>query len=237
MLEIETKKCIWCEKELPLNKFGRLKKSKDNLRPTCKKCTNKRNKENRQRENSEWNPSNKEWLKNNLDRVGSCLNCAGIFEVGRNRRHIVKFCCDDCKYEYKYTNQNGLEKKLITLSSNLLIGKGKKVKIRKLVTDALGKNCVYCGTKLSLENITIDHKEAYASSERRRPKKENAEYRRKMDRLENLHVICRPCNQLKCDIDHGDYLRFLDFLETSEKMKASIVRRLKMANAPFGKRR
>jgi hypothetical protein len=113
------------------------------------------------------------------------------------------------------------------------MGKGKKEFLVQLISESINTPCPYCGVDLTLENISLDHKEAYGSTEARRNKAENKEFRAHLDRKENLHLVCRECNTLKMDMDHEDYLDFLRFFEDRPKAKNSVFRRLKMSTNPF----
>lgn len=127
-------------------------------------------------------------------------------------------------------------KKAIVIGANILMGKGKKDFLVRLISEALNTPCPYCGVELTLENISLDHKEAYGSTELRRNKKENKELRAKMDRKENLHLVCKECNTLKMDMDHEDYLEFLKFFDGRQKAMNSVFRRLKMSVNPYRRR-
>lgn len=237
---MSVKTCKRCGETKPLAEFGKETKQPDGIRVYCKPCTNKMNKESKERKNkplSKFDPLNVEWLKDNLTRTRCCKNCNGFFETKIGRAHLNKFCSDECRYEHNYINQtDAVVKKAIVIGANILMGKGKKDFLVRLISDALNTPCPYCGVELTLENISLDHKEAYGSTELRRNKKENKELRAKMDRKENLHLVCKECNTLKMDMDHEDYLEFLKFFEGRQKARNSVFRRLKMSVNPYRRR-
>lgn len=220
-----TRQCAWCKEVLPLDKFGSHKNSPDGVRKTCKECTNKRNRKSRQRDKSE-------------KIVSVCENCGDEYEVSPQKKDLSKYCGQKCAYEKNYTKQQDpIRKKAMVVGANLLMGKGKLEFLMGLVGDAIGSKCIYCGEELSLDNMSIDHKEAYGSTKLRRSKAENRDIRKKMDRRENLQIICRPCNSIKNDIDHDDYLSFLEWSGAHPNAANSINRRLRISSAPFKRKK
>ena len=124
-----------------------------------------------------------------------------------------------------------IEGKVKTLGAGLL-GKGKTQYLTKLVSESLLTNCPYCGVKLTLKNLSLDHKEPYASRKDRKPLPENKAIRQHLDRLENLHIVCRRCNARKSDLSHEEYLSLLVWLDTTP-FKDKLLRRLSQSRMVF----
>lgn len=233
------KYCKSCKKEKPLSEFGKHKNMPDGLRWMCKECTRRKNQELRKRGKAEENANciDKEWVANNLDSVSTCGNCGGLFQTRRGMALKTKFCSKECSYESNYVNADELEKKAVVIGANLLMGKGKKEYLTKLISNAIGSECPYCGVELTIKNLSLDHKEAYQGTNVRRNKAENKEIRAHMDRKENLHIVCKDCNQLKGAFDHDDFVDLLRFIGDRPRMEEVMRKRLVMSYVSFGARR
>jgi len=185
-----------------------------------------------------WGDKISDGLKN-IDRVTiKCKECGSFFEIPKNKKKTTKWCSKDCQYKANYTNlKDPVKKKATIIGANLLMGQGKKAFLMALIQDAISSPCPYCGVTIDLQNLTVDHKEAYQSSFDRRSHPENKAKRRRLDRKENLHVVCKNCNQQKGKLHHHQYVRLVDFLETDPEMRDYIFWRLRLATAPFSRRR
>lgn len=158
-----------------------------------------------------------------------CTVCGNNFLARKTHAEMIKFCSQKCRFQKNYTDVEPLLKKSIIWGANLVMGIGKKDKLLGLVHSAVGKSCIYCGVNLTIENMSLDHKEAYSSTEIRRSKKENNPIRRHLDRIENLQVICRDCNSRKGDLHNVEYQALLLFLKQYPRMKGIIFNRIAMA--------
>lgn len=163
-----------------------------------------------------------------------CHKCGKEFEVKESAKTTAKWCSWECMYANNYTDSSDpVLKKAKVLGANLLMGKGKLQTLLALVKAAVHSKCPYCDTILNIHNMSIDHMEPYRSAEARRNKKVNEVIRRKLDVIENLHMVCRRCNILKYDLNHQQFLSFLDFMNKDPQMKESIIKRLNRSHAPF----
>ena len=125
-----------------------------------------------------------------------------------------------------FPNQKKLDNKANTLSVNLRWkerGK-KKAFIAELIAQA--KSCPYCGTALTLDNISLDHKTPFQNSDARR----NLQVHYKLDVPENLQITCKRCNKIKGNLNDKQFRAFLKFLDRDPQMKQSILKRLAQSN-------
>lgn len=110
------------------------------------------------------------------------------------------------------------------LGSNLRLGKGKKELIVQLITNALGKRCPYCSTTITLENCSIDHMEPYGDTAVR--ERGTQAMKAHFDRIDNLHITCKPCNQQKEDFSHIQWLQLLAFMAAHPGIEPLLKKRL-----------
>ena len=164
----------------------------------------------------------------------TCDTCGKSFKVYPNSAKTARWCSKKCGYAGNYTNvADPIKKKAIVCGANLLMGKGKREFLMGLIKAALGHACQYCPHPINLQNMTVDHMEAYKSSKARRNKTENKKLRAHFDRRENLQIICKNCNQLKGELDHGQFIALKEFLSTDPWLETVVLRRLRRSNAPF----
>lgn len=181
-----------------------------------------------------WGTKITEGLKAREQLVKQCKGCGAEFKVFKNNFKAARWCSWKCGYAARYTNrEDPVMKKAIIWGANLLMGLGKFECLVGSIRYALGTKCRYCQTVLSLGNITIDHMEAYGSRENRQDRL----IRLRLDRRENLQIICRDCNQLKGDLHHWQFIALLEFLNRDPKMKSIIIRRLRSSLGFSGKKR
>ena len=84
--------------------------------------------------------------------------------------------------------------------------------------------CIYCKEELTIKEISLDHK--YPLS------------RAGTNSLDNLQIICKKCNRLKSDLTNFEFVSFLDYLRhIPVEAKNSIIKRLGMGSAMYGRRR
>ena len=83
--------------------------------------------------------------------------------------------------------------------------------------------CPYCLKQVPWNQLSIDHIQ---------PKSRDG-----LSASTNLVWTCRTCNQMKGDLIGDEYLALLQFLDGWPKMKESIMLRLRIAGAVFGRRR
>ncbi len=80
---------------------------------------------------------------------------------------------------------------------------GKKVK-ELLYKDQSGK-CMYCGRKLGIAYLQVDHKTPVA--------------RKGSDRVTNLQLLCSPCNTRKGDMTNGEFRKKYGLTPASKAKK------------------
>lgn len=154
----------------------------------------------------------------------NCLNCNNVFFAYTYQQ---KLCSEKCKYGYELKTRlsDPIARKAFTISGSISMGIGKREYFLALIKDNLGKNCKYCNSILSLDNMSIDHIEPFRSSKIRHGK-EYLGLKKHFDRKENLQVICRPCNKLKSDMNHNEFIKLLEFLNANITIKEKIIKRL-----------
>jgi len=153
-----------------------------------------------------------------------CINCGNEFRGIK----VAKYCSKDCQYQYTYNGPDKVAGKARRIGANLLLGKGKHKWLCEFVRSHIGRPCIYCGEGLDIDNMSLDHKDAYNDNKKRRNKAENRKHREYMDRKENLQLICRKCNSVKGSFDHDEFMALLkiddDFPGFYEKMSGRLAR-------------
>ena len=166
----------------------------------------------------------------------NCVVCGSQFESPKKH---AKYCSYECGKKSKYYDLPPIKKKARVLGANLLMGKGKGEILEGMIMNALDTPCRYCGEILTMETLSLDHIEAYGDSKARYNKScpVNRELRRKMDRPENLQMICRSCNGSKGDFHHREFQALLDMDERYPGIVAKLRRRLQQAKMSWGTKR
>lgn len=128
--------------------------------------------------------------------------------------------CSNCRSAMSYTDREvaDVAKKL---SKNLSWGKDKQLIAQAKLLESLRTGCVYCKSRLFITDIVFDHKEPIGAYRRA-----GGAIKKHLDRPENIHGICRPCNDLKGDMSHEEFTRLTSFLNNNLTIRAKIERRL-----------
>lgn len=175
---------------------------------------------------------------------GICVGCKKTFK----KYHKNSLTCGDSecipvqrKYQYKKSvSGDPLERKAVTLFGTIRLGKGKKEKAIKLLKNHIGEPCVYCGIEITIENASVDHKIPRTGSKVHSRRKGKMAFSpdeiKELDKIENLHIVCRPCNSLKGEFTHEQYLRLLSYLDNNQDIKDTLFKRLKTGFLAFGRR-
>lgn len=146
---------------------------------------------------------------------------------------------DKLKYE-ELKKTDPITSKASILFSTVRLGRGKREKSLKILNMALGCGCKYCGEIITLENASVDHKTPRLGRKvyNRKKKKMIFTYAeiKELDKEENLHIICRDCNQRKSTFTHGEYVRLLDFLNQNTDIKEKVFYRFNLGRLFFGKK-
>lgn len=113
--------------------------------------------------------------------------------------------------------------------------------IEAKIRAALGKECDYaCGRPITLENASLDHKEPRTHSKVYNRKTGKQAYTdeeiRLLDSPDNLHIVCRSCNQLKSDLNDLQFRTFLLFIRANPDIGKVLTRRLNFATASWAQR-
>jgi len=88
-----------------------------------------------------------------------------------------------------------------------------------LVRAAIGAPCPYCSNTMTLDNLSLDHKEPL---NRAKGKLHPLDVRREADRPENLQIVCRSCNGSKGNFNDAEFrtLRAMTFWPKIQKRLA-----------------
>lgn len=157
-----------------------------------------------------------------------CPQCNNAF---RSYKGMKAYCSKKCKHES--LKEDRLSHRTWSLGANVKLGKGKKEFMRKMLVKATGKPCPYCKKILDLEDCSLDHKIPIGKAKYRRKKIKYATELAKVDTRENLHIVCKECNQLKGKIPHKKYLKLIAFLDKDEELKALVFDRFKKSIGLF----
>jgi len=149
-----------------------------------------------------------------------CKNCNKLAK--KYRANANSFCSTKCRWEY-IKKHNPIRYKAMCIGGNLLMGMGKLNSLEVLIKKYINTNCKYCGKKLTLSNIGLDHKIPYYGNNH----KNNVQKRRILDRITNLQLICRTCNFIKGNMSDIQYDTLLQFLNSDLDLKSKILKRLK----------
>lgn len=156
----------------------------------------------------------------------TCLGCGKKRDDGYVAHQ--QYCDKKCQYAARA--KDPIRKKAFTMSSFITFGgKGKLDYFDALLRKTLGTNCPYCSTTLDLKNVSLDHIVPFTTSSARK----NLLIKKQMDRVENLQIICRPCNQMKGNLSHDKFVKLLSFLDTDPELRAYVVKKLRQSSIMF----
>jgi len=153
----------------------------------------------------------------------TCLGCGKV----KNDGYVSHQAYCDRKCQYAARAKDPIRKKAFTMASFITFGgQGKLDYFDQLLRSKLGTPCEYCHTLLTLENVSLDHIKPFASSEARR----NIVVKRELDKVDNLHIICRGCNQMKGNLNHDGFVKLLKFLEENPDISFYVRKKLSQSN-------
>lgn len=112
------------------------------------------------------------------------------------------------------------------LCQSLSWGRGKQEIAYEKLVYALENGCPYCKTVLALGDVVFDHKDPIGSYRRA-----GGEIKKYLDRPDNMHGICIPCNQLKGDFTHEEYTLLCNFLNDHTDLRIKLDNRLKQSKS------
>lgn len=143
----------------------------------------------------------------------------------------------------KIKKDNPIKYKAMTLISGFNWGKGGADRMIAMLKQYLQTPCKYCGTVITLDNCSVDHKLPYAVANkvnRTGSKLVKAKYTPEEEKYlksaDNLHIICFSCNKIKSNMTDEQFVRLLKFLDTDSALKTMILARLKRSNVIWGRR-
>lgn len=176
-----------------------------------------------------------------------CKYC-GTTDPTRFRERFKALCyeCDKSNNVVRKRERldaDPIKKKATIVMGGLQWGRGGTQRMMVLVRKYLGSNCKYCGTELSLKNMSLDHKTPLAHSSRKPSKK--GRYARDYDLSpseilylnseDNLHFVCLTCNRAKGNLSDEEYTSLLDYLSDKPRVKQIVLAKLKGSNFMYRK--
>lgn len=153
----------------------------------------------------------------------TCLGCGKKRTDGYVSHQ--QYCDKKCRYLAR--SNDPIRKKAFTMSSFITFGgSGKLDYFDDLLRSKLNTTCIYCGTLLTLDNVSIDHIEPFTTTTARK----NLAIKRQLDRKENLQIICRGCNQMKGKLNHNNFVKLMDFLDKNPTISEYVKSKLAQSN-------
>lgn len=153
-------------------------------------------------------------------KLGKCKSC---------NKDFPQFVATQLYCSRACSTTNGttdIERKAKSLSSSIRFGKGRKEFFEQIIRNALHTPCPYCKALLTIETMSLDHKEPVMGNKNRMLYEVNTP--------DNLHIVCRDCNTMKGDMSHTEYLALCAFLEDKPGLASKIRRRLGRSNILWG---
>lgn len=135
------------------------------------------------------------------------------------------YCNKKCQYAARA--KDPIRKKAFTMSSFITFGgQGKLDYFDQLLRSKLNTPCRYCGDMLTLENVSLDHIAPFTTTAARK----NPAIKRQLDKIQNLQIICRKCNQMKGNLDHRNFIKLLTFLDNNPAISVYVRKKLSQSN-------
>ncbi len=140
-------------------------------------------------------------------------------------------------------NADPIKKKATNVMGGLQWGRGGTERMIILVKKYLGNNCKYCGVKLELNNMSLDHKTPLAHSVRKTSKRGRyardydltPEQVKELNSESNLHFVCLTCNRAKGNLTDEEYSSLLNYLSDKPRVKQIVIAKLKGSNFMYRK--
>lgn len=172
-----------------------------------------------------------------------CPSCGDIFPLYSKK--ILTCGKKECilkRYRLRYDKmkeENPMKSMAFRLFSSIRLGKSKLIISERMLRDAIGKPCPYCQLEITNTNASVDHKTPRTGSKVFNRQKRTMTYSYKqiteLDKEENLHIVCRECNQLKGDMEHGQFIRLMEWFKTNKDIEIIIRKRLGFNKILFSK--
>lgn len=168
-----------------------------------------------------WGQKIKEGLRRRKPKESTCVTCGATLLSPHGNK---KYCNYRCKYLSETRDPDPVMVKARTVASSVRSTENgtKKQMIYELLSAAMDKPCVYCGTIITLKNCQLDHKTPVTGVR-------GSPLSRDLDRRSNLQIICRRCNIAKADLDDARFRRLLEFLRTDPVLYGVVWRKLGMS--------
>jgi 5-methylcytosine-specific restriction endonuclease McrA len=130
---------------------------------------------------------------------------------------------------YKQPYNKIIHKKALNLNRVLGWGNGGTAKAERMLIKSIGTPCKWCGCKLTIYNISIDHKNPL-----NRVIGDPNDYPSHLNECSNLRAICLTCNKLKGNIPEYKFEKLIDFINTDYRLKYIIISALTVYNSRYG---
>ena len=128
-----------------------------------------------------------------------------------------------------------INKKARNYVHSLKWGKGSTKKVKEMLIEALDKPCHWCGKKLILTNIQLDHKNPMLRTFDIIEGIQNPPIKDfiRLNRPQNLRFICQMCNLTKGTLPEKEFKKLLDFLNKNKRLKGYITSALYHYNTKY----
>jgi 5-methylcytosine-specific restriction endonuclease McrA len=143
----------------------------------------------------------------------------------------------------KRKERDPIRYKAWTFTDHIEWGVGGTDRMNVFLLEFIGKPCIYCGVILDVLNCSLDHKIPLIRNRLKHRAKNSfnklsqytPEEVKKLNQIDNLHIICKRCNGIKSDIPHVGFIKLMRFLDTEPELKILVVNRLRRSNLMWGR--
>ena len=165
---------------------------------------------------------------------GICMSCGEEFpKYNTNTLTCGKEECKLKRQKIRYDKlkeDNPMKSMAFRMFSSIRLGKGKLVIAEKVLREAIGKPCPYCKLEITKTNASVDHKIPRTGSKvfNRQARTMLYSYKQiaELDKEENLHIVCKDCNQLKGDMTDNQFSRFIIWIKGNPDIEIIMRKRL-----------
>jgi 5-methylcytosine-specific restriction endonuclease McrA len=127
---------------------------------------------------------------------------------------------------FRRKEENPIRAKAANISSRFGWGQGATDKLEAIYREAINKPCYWCRTVLTIQTLSVDHKQPLTHSKKDYYPQEI----KSLNDPSNLRIICKSCNQMKSSIPEDKFQKLWDWLDEDPQLKQMIINKLKTSN-------